>query len=359
MPPPWKRIVAAPASRLSQVPRRVQRYFVIYATLLLAAWVSWKWVFQPDWDTNRAIENSLNEEKVFFGSNMRPEFSDMIQIKTMDSRLLPTDENFKQRLVIVGDVHGCKDELQALLDKVKFRAPHDHLILTGDMISKGPDSAGVVSLARSLSASCVRGNHEDRMLLALADMRGHHAALPGPAEDPTNGRDLLDEESFSHGDYTFRSLAREFDDKQIKWLQACPVILRVGEIAGFGEMVVVHAGLVPGIPLERQDPYHVMNMRTIDLDTRLPSENREGTPWEKLWNKYQSRVPSQSAERSSVVYGHDSKRGKNIHKYSFGLDSGCVAGGRLTALVIEAGRKGEAAKTSTVDVKCKTHWQKS
>jgi len=100
-----------------------------------------------------------------------------------------------------------------------------------------------------------------------------------------------------------------------------------------------------------------MNMRTIDLETRLPSEDRDGTPWEKLWNKYQARIPSQSSERSTVVYGHDSKRSRNIQKYSFGLDSGCVAGGRLTALVIEAGRKGEQAKTSIVDVKCKTDWK--
>jgi hypothetical protein len=224
------------------------------------------------------------------------------------------------------------------------------------MISKGPDSAGVISLARSISASCVRGNHEDRTLLALANMHAHHVALPGPAEDPTTGTDMLDEESFSHGDYAYRSLAREFDNKQINWMKACPVILRVGDIPGFGEMLVVHAGLVPGISLEQQDPYHVMNMRSIDLETRLPSEDRDGTPWEKLWNKYQSRVPSQS-ERSTVVYGHDSKRGKNIQRYSFGIDSGCVSGGKLTALVIEAGPKGKDGKTSLVDVKCKTDWK--
>jgi len=62
-------------------------------------------------------------------------------------------------------------------------------------------------------------------------------------------------------------------------------------------------------------------------------------------------------EPQTVVYGHDSKRGKNIQKHSFGIDSGCVAGGRLTALIVEAGNKGKAAKTSFVDVRCKTDYK--
>ena len=172
--------------------------------------------------------------------------------------------------------------VQNLLKKVSFRSATDHLILTGDMIDKGPDSPGAVDLARELSASCVRGNHEDRMLLALNDMHAHHASLPGPQEDPGRTTDTLDEESFSHGDYKARALARKFTDKQVRWLQQCPVILRVGEMEGMGEVVVVHAGLVPGVPLERQDPFQAMNMRTIDLDTRLPSDGREGTPWEEV-----------------------------------------------------------------------------
>lgn len=63
------------------------------------------------------------------------------------------------------------------------------------------------------------------------------------------------------------------------------MILRVGRVKGWNagsEVVVVHAGLVPGVGLDRQDPFQVMNMRTIDLDTRVPSEMRNGEPWEKV-----------------------------------------------------------------------------
>jgi hypothetical protein len=111
MHPRWQHMVAAPASRFAHIPRRVQRYAFIYVTLLLVAWFSWKRILQPNWESNRELNKALDESgKMFFGSNMRPEFSDMVHIKTMDSRLLPTNENSKQRLVVVGDVHGCKDE---------------------------------------------------------------------------------------------------------------------------------------------------------------------------------------------------------------------------------------------------------
>jgi hypothetical protein len=89
-----------------------------------------------------------------------------------------------------------------------------------------------------------------------------------------------------------------------------------------------------------------MNMRSIDLKTGLPSENRDGKPWTKLWNHQMKKKPVH--ERTTVIYGHDSKRGMNVKKWSFGLDSSCVKGGRLTAMVI-----GESGEHRFVDVRCK------
>jgi hypothetical protein len=175
--------------------------------------------------------------------------------------------------------------VEALLAKVSFNPTTDHLILTGDLIAKGPDSSGTVDLAIKLGASCVRGNWEDRTLLAHNTLSSKQHPLPGPAEDPHTMEDYLDEESFSHGDYRDRALAKLLTKQQVKWLQACPVILKVGGISGFNggsEIVVAHAGLVPGIGYERQDPFQAMNMRTIDLKTRVPSEERTGEPWEKV-----------------------------------------------------------------------------
>ena len=131
--------------------------------------------------------------------------------------------------------------------------------------------------------------------------------------------------------------------------------------------VIVHGGLVPGLALEKQDPNSVMNMRSIDLRSHVPSAKhfyeckerdrwgrRYAVPWSKLWTKYQDRVAYD--DRISVVYGHDALAGVTVRDWSWGLDGRCARGGTLNALVIGGeGRKhqkGEAGR-SLVSVKCK------
>lgn len=191
----------------------------------------------------------------------------------------------------------------------------------------------------------MRGNHEDKLLLTIAEAQSKRE--PMPESGGANGHaELQGNPSPTEGEIARRKLARYFSEEQIAWLKACPVILRLGQVPGLGQTVVVHAGLVADVPLEQQDPRQCMNMRTIDLDTRIPSPNHQGFHWEKLWNYRQKKLPV--SERVTVVYGHDARRGLTIKKYSKGLDSSCVRGGQLTALVIDA--KG---KQKYVHVECK------
>lgn len=194
-------------------------------------------------------------------------------------------------LILLTRIHGT---VVALLAEVAYNARLDHLILVGDMISKGPDSPAVVDLAMSMRASCVRGNHEDRVLLAYRDLNSPGLTArrssgkpappsPGPFDagkpaPPDKG----DGERFAHGDAVDRELARSLSHKQIDYLAACPVILKLGYVRGMGELQVVHAGLVPGVELEKQDPMGVMYMKTMDLETLVPSSNSDGTPWNKV-----------------------------------------------------------------------------
>src|SRR5262249_36934832 len=69
--------------------------------------------------------------------------------------------------VVVGDVPGCLDELRDLLDACGYTRG-DRLVLAGDLTVKGPDSAGVVALARAEGALAVLGNHDDHVLAARA-----------------------------------------------------------------------------------------------------------------------------------------------------------------------------------------------
>lgn len=162
-----------------------------------------------------------------------------------------------------------------LLEKVSFNQKSgDHLIFVGDLINKGPNSTGVVDLARQHSASSVRGNHEDRILLHRYEM-----AKTKTLATPDDDKDSV----FSSKELGERALARSLSDEQVQWLEKCPVILNVGQVPGMGQVVVVHAGLVPGIELEKQDPSSVMTMRTIDLDTHVPSPKKKGMNWAQVW----------------------------------------------------------------------------
>ena len=188
----------------------------------------------------------------------------------------------------------------SLLSEVQYEARGDHIILAGDFISKGPASPAVVDLAMSAHASCVRGNHEDRVLLAYRDMYSHRMTheqkiqksqarplppTPGMPEDMLQdelSEDMVEEESFEHGDSVDRGLAKSFTKTQIDYMAACPVILDLGLLKGMGDVQVVHAGLIPGVRLDKQDPVGVMQMRTIDLDTFVPSSSAKGTAWYKV-----------------------------------------------------------------------------
>jgi len=234
--------------------------------------------------------------------------------------------------------------------------------------------------------SCVRGNHEDRILLVHKDLNSTLLPLKEGSSDPESVTVLsqavsnLDDESFSRGDYSDRVLARQLNKEQHEYLSSCPVILRVGYLGPLGEVVAVHAGLVPGLPLEHQDPFSVMSMRSIDLDTHVPSKSpatgasgKEGTesesdrrksmalvPWTKLWNKYQNLLPNPARKymrgdklpqlHTTVVYGHDSHRGLQMAKWSLGIDTGCVKGDRLTALIV-----GDGGRMIIRQVPCKDY----
>ncbi|KAF2456328.1 Metallo-dependent phosphatase-like protein [Lineolata rhizophorae] len=375
------------AARSFRLPRRVVRALAFFAVFSLVAYFGfWQRFLQPRLREARLLDASLRDAEGaldsgtgyrYWGWNVRPHFSDMVYVQKLEDKYNPTTAAgaTNKRLVVIGDVHGCKSELVKLLDKLSFDSSRDHLVLAGDLVSKGPDSAGVIDFARNVGASCVRGNHDDRVLLAHKSLVAQgHLTPPGDdgAEPPKDRRGDQQAGAPPGADWDMddphgpnasldsdraHSVARALTAQQLGWLASCPVILDAGNVQGMGKLAVVHAGLVPGVPLERQDPFLCMNMRTIDLETRLPSEDRRGSPWERIWNHYQRKqMPSQ---RSTVVYGHDAKRGLNIQAYSKGLDSGCVRGGRLTALVLEAGKPGADVTESYVDVPCDNYVKKA
>ena len=203
------------------------------------------------------------------------------------------------RSIVIGDVHGCAVELDGLLDKLAL-ASDDRLYFVGDLVAKGPESRRVLALARKLGAKVALGNHEERMLQARDARR----------EDRTPPK--LDK--------THNALLDELDDEDWAMLEALPLKLDLPE----HEARIVHAGVVPGIPFEQQDPWLVTHIRSIAED---------GTPsskWGPLWGARYVGPPH-------IVFGHNARKEPQFHPDATGLDTSCVYGGELTALVLPAG----------------------
>jgi hypothetical protein len=195
--------------------------------------------------------------------------------------------------LIVGDVHGCADELEELLEHARGR----DVVLVGDLVGKGPNPRGVLDLLRSRGARAVLGNH-DRHALRL-----HERVLAGERFEPREDH---------------RRTLDELEERDFELLSSLPLHLELPE----HRAIVVHAGLVPGVPLAEQDEEHLLTLRSFDGEGR-PSKRIEGVPWASRWP---------GPER--VFFGHDAVRGLQRYPLAVGLDTGCVYGGSLTGLLL-------------------------
>ena len=204
------------------------------------------------------------------------------------------------RTLFIGDVHGCSRELDALLEACGWR-PGDRVVPVGDLVAKGPDSAGVVRRARELGALAVRGNHDEHVL------RWHQGRV-------REGKKLKPERL---------QVLETLRTEDWAWLDSLPLYRRFPEL----NVIVVHGGLVPGVPLEAQREELLLNLRSITPEGEPSKRVDGGVPWGSRW---------QGPEL--VIFGHDALRGVQRHPHAIGLDSGCVYGGALTAYVLPEGR---------------------
>lgn len=227
------------------------------------------------------------------------------------------------RRIFIGDIQGCRAELEHLLEALDFNPADDALHPVGDLVNRGPDSAGVLRLLRKYGAQPVLGNHD---LHLLATARGLRTCA---------GRDTLS------------GLLQAPDSSELlAWLAAQPV-LRV-----FDDLYLVHAGLSPTWvdPEQRLCTWSAAEESSwgeadIAFATRVRFCDREGNlapsddpppaapfaPW------YEFYRPAQHGGRR-VVYGHWAQRGLVQTEAVLGLDTGCVYGKSLSAWIPEEER---------------------
>jgi protein phosphatase len=218
---------------------------------------------------------------------------------------------------VIGDVHGCRAELEELLGRLGYALTRDDLgrpvdavhpegrraVFVGDLVDRGPDSPGVLRLVMGMVAAghalCVPGNHENKLVKAL---RGRNVQI-------------------SHGlEETLTQLAAEPEEFRRAVEEFCYGLVSHYVLDG-GALVVAHAGLP-----EKLQGRSSGRVRAFALYGDTTGETDEfGLPVRYPWAKdYRGRA--------MVLYGHTPVPEPEWVNNTMCLDTGCVFGGTLTAL---------------------------
>ena len=222
-----------------------------------------------------------------------------------------------QRVYAVGDIHGCLDRLHALhaaiaADLAERPVGRAVLVHLGDLIDRGPDSAGVVDFLAGDprpegigETTTLLGNHEALMLAALdapeADEAPRLWIVNGGAEALHSWRVPRQTEP--------QDWAAHLPTAHVAFLRDRPLSLRLD---GY---LFVHAGIRPGVPLEHQERHDLLWIREPFLS-------------------------SKADHGAVVVHGHTPRPAPEVRPNRIGIDTGAVMGGVLTCLVLEADQLG-------------------
>ena len=224
------------------------------------------------------------------------------------------------RAYAIGDVHGRLDLLDRMLEMIEADIAarprrRNFIILLGDLIDRGPDSARVVERLRTYRPDGAKmiflaGNHEEVMLRIV---QGEEGVLPSWLK--FGGAECL--ESYGVDSEALKKLDEGTALERVK--AAVPrahvdFLAGFGDTFSFGDYLFVHAGIRPGLPLEEQ---HVKDLRWI-REPFLGDSKEHGFV---------------------VVHGHTICDAVEERANRIGIDTGAYMSGRLTAIAIEDDRR--------------------
>ena len=211
-------------------------------------------------------------------------------------RVVTEDEIGSRELLIVGDVHGCYDELKEMMDSNGITRENTCVLFVGDLTNKGPHSIKVVQYIMENGWFSVRGNHDEISML-----------------EQTLSKDRDPSPKFQW--------VTQLGKKELDWLSDLPYVLLVPT----RQIIVVHAGVLPGVPLEEQDLEIFLYMRCVEQEGDKLSWTRKFCEDLRLWAEVWSGP-------EHIYYGHDARRLFKEFPFATALDSACVYGLHLTAV---------------------------
>lgn len=216
----------------------------------------------------------------------------------------------------IGDIHGRDDLFANLLEQIdadRNARPHEQciLILLGDLVDRGPDSRDVVERALGLACRFDRvhhliGNHEECMLAALTGSIRALRYFYRIGGDATVRSYIGDEEALAQ--HTFEELAKLFPPAVPQ--EHVDFLGRGEDMVLYGDYAFVHAGIRPGVSLDRQKTSDLRWIRDEFLD-------------------------NDSDHGPLVVHGHTISEDVDLAYNRIGIDTGAYASGCLTALALQ------------------------
>lgn len=222
---------------------------------------------------------------------------------------------------IVGDIHGCADELAEIVERLELKEG-DRLLACGDLFHRGPDPAGVVDVLEAAGASFILGNHE-RAVLARLGLAPRRVDGSDRAESSIALDDLVPGDIAGDGRRTC-DVGQADVERIVRFLLThSGYALCNDSVEGAGltpsgaPWWLVHAGVEPGRLLHEQSVRVLTSVRRLELPGRPYWYEAWRGPELVLFGHTPGRVPRAQLRGGRLV--------------ALGLDTACVYGGRLTA----------------------------
>ena len=207
-------------------------------------------------------------------------------------------------LIVYGDIHGCYDEFISLRKNIN-PSKDDTEVCVGDIVTKGKNSIKLLKYIQEHDIKSVLGNHEDKLVRYLE----HESKKKNPVVLNSDEQSIID----------------NLDHKDIEYLKNMPLFLR------FKDITVLHGGIQNHQNLNnltKKEKSKMLRLRYLDTDNNFIAygkEKEDSIFWADIYD----------GNQGFIVYGHQWFEEVKQNEFALGIDTGCVYGNKLSAVIFD------------------------